>query len=164
MRSSGAALVVATVLASCGSPTTHLDNGAATVVEVVDGDTIVARFGSRSETVRLIGIDTPETVHPDRPVECFGPEATAFITELIPPGTSIRIRRDVVARDHFDRLLGYVYRASDGMFVNDEIVRHGYGTTLSIAPNEAFSAVFVASAIDAKRADLGVWTACADQR
>ena len=152
------------MLASCASPGAPADGGAATVVEVVDGDTIVARFGDRSDTVRLIGIDTPETVHPDRPVECLGPEATAFVTEVIPPGTSIRVYRDVVARDHFDRLLGYVYRASDGVFVNDEIVRHGYAIPMSIAPNETFSAVFVTSAIDARRADRGVWAACGGGR
>ena len=76
----------------------------------------------REERVRLIGIDTPET-NPADVIECFGPEATSYITALIPVGTPVRIERDVVNRDDYGRLLGYVYRAEDGVFVNYELVR-----------------------------------------
>ncbi|MEM9514098.1 MAG: thermonuclease family protein [Actinomycetota bacterium] len=153
------ALVLAGVAASCAAPD-DLHDGAATVVEIIDGDTLVARFGNRTDTIRLIGIDTPETVHPDRPVECFGPEATAFLNEVLPPGTHIRVHRDTVARDHFDRLLGYVYRASDEMFVNGEIISRGFGRPLSIPPNDIYAVEFVKRATKAERANHGVWAAC----
>ncbi|MEO1058425.1 MAG: thermonuclease family protein [Actinomycetota bacterium] len=153
------ALVLVGAISSCAAADDP-DDGAAAVVEIIDGDTLVARFGSRTETIRLIGIDTPETVHPDRPVECFGPEATAFLTDLLPPGTGIRVHRDVVARDHFDRLLGYVYRTSDGLFVNAEIIAQGLGRPLSIAPNDIYAVEFVKRATEAERANRGVWAAC----
>ncbi len=153
------ALALVAAVSSCAGAD-DVDDGAATVVEIVDGDTLVARFGSRTETIRLIGIDTPETVHPDRPVECFGPEASAFLAEVIPPGTEIRVRRDVVARDHFDRLLGYVYRARDDLFVNGEVVAQGFGRPLSIEPNDTYAIEFVRVAHEAQQANRGVWAAC----
>lgn len=138
--------------------------GAATVVRVVDGDTVDVRIGGREERVRLIGIDTPETKQPDRPVECFGPEATAFTESLLPEGTTVRIERDVVGRDDFGRLLGYVYLLGDdgspNTFVNDEIVATGHAAPLSIPPNTTFAARFARSARDAEAADLGLWAAC----
>jgi micrococcal nuclease len=132
----------------------------ATLVDVVDGDTIDVRIGGRDERVRLIGIDTPETKKPDSPVECFGPEATAFTSSLLAPGTPLRIERDVVGRDHYGRLLGYVYRADDGLFVNDAIIRGGFATPLTIEPNSLFAADFVDAADEAERLDLGMWAAC----
>lgn len=131
----------------------------ATVVEVVDGDTVVIDFGGREEAVRLIGIDTPETVHPDRPVECFGPEASAFAAELLPLGTEVEVTRDVVDRDDYGRLLGYIHR-SDGLFVNEELVRQGFAVPLRIGPNTTHSSVFVAAAKAAETDDLGLWAAC----
>jgi len=103
-------------------------SGLATVVGVVDGDTIEVEIAGRHELVRLIGIDTPETLHPDRPVECHGPEASAFTATLLPLGAQIRLERDLVGRDHFGRLLAYVHLAADHsptgaeLFVNLEIV------------------------------------------
>ena len=103
------------------------------VVElVVDGDTIDVTIDGDTERVRLIGIDTPETKKPDTPVECFGPEATAFTQSLLTPGTPVRLERDVVGRDDYGRLLAYLYRASDSIFVNYEIIRHGYARPLTI--------------------------------
>ena len=78
----------------------------AVVERVVDGDTLVARIGNRSETVRLIGVDTPESVAPTRPVQCFGKEASHFLAAALPAGTEITLVRDVEARDVYDRLLG----------------------------------------------------------
>lgn len=136
-----------------------------TVVGIVDGDTIDVLLdvgdGPVEERIRLIGIDTPETVRPDFPVECFGPEASAFVEELLPLGTPVRVERDVVARDDFGRLLGYVYRADDGLFVNETIVRQGYATPLSIEPNTTFERVMVDAARAAESDDLGLWRACA---
>lgn len=127
---------------------------------MVDGDTIVARIGGHGEEVRLIGIDTPETVHPDRPVECFGPEASEHTKALLPEGTAVTVRRDVEARDVYGRLLLYVWRESDGTFVNLELVANGFARPLSIEPNTAHAGDFVAAARAAERGRLGLWRSC----
>ena len=132
----------------------------ATVEYVVDGDTIDALIDGRTDRVRLIGIDTPETKKPNTPVECYGPEATAFTESLLPIGTPIRIERDTVNRDDFGRLLGYVYRAEDGVFVNYESIRQGYATPLSIEPNITYIDLFVGAARAAESDDVGLWSAC----
>lgn len=132
----------------------------ATVEYVVDGDTLDAIIDGTEERVRLIGIDTPETKKPDTPIECFGPEATEFTEQLLPVGTPIRIERDTVGRDDYGRLLGYVYRADDGVFVNYEVLRQGFGTPLSIAPNTTFEQLFVDAARSAEADDVGIWAAC----
>ncbi len=132
----------------------------AVVEDVVDGDTIDAEIDGRTDRVRLIGIDTPETKKPDTPVECFGPEATAFTESLLPVGTAIRIERDTVNRDDFGRLLGYVYRAEDGVFVNYESIRQGFATPLPIEPNTTYIELFVDAARSAESDDVGLWSAC----
>ena len=132
----------------------------AQVERVVDGDTIDVAIGGASERVRLIGIDTPEVARADRDAECFGDEATGFTQDLLPAGTPVRIERDIVSRDDYGRLLGYVHSA-DGTFVNLEIVRRGYATPLTIEPNSAHAAELAAAATAAERDDLGLWAACA---
>jgi micrococcal nuclease len=132
----------------------------ATVEYVIDGDTIDAIIDGREERIRLIGIDTPETKKPSSPIECYGPEATTFTESLLPVGTPIRIERDTVNRDDFGRLLGYVYRASDGIFVNYETIRQGFATPLSIEPNTTYIDLFVDAARSAESDDVGLWSAC----
>jgi micrococcal nuclease len=136
-------------------------NPANAVVElVVDGDTIDVTIDGDTERVRMIGIDTPETKKPDTPVECFGPEATAFTQSLLTHGTPVRLERDVVGRDDYGRILAYVYRASDSIFVNYEIIRHGYARPLTIAPNSAHAERFVEAARAAEHDDAGLWSGC----
>ena len=138
----------------------------ATVVHIVDGDTIDVQIGGADERVRLTGIDTPEIAHEpsgDRPgndAECFADAAHGFVAALLPAGTEVRLERDVVGRDDYGRLLAYVYRASDDLFINYEIVRQGYARPLTIAPNVAHSELMVQAARDAERADAGLWSAC----
>jgi len=132
----------------------------ATLERVVDGDTIIVTLEGTKEKVRLIGIDTPETKKPDTPVQCFGPEASAFTTSLLPQGTPLHLERDVEARDKYGRLLAYVYRVGDGMFVNLEIVASGYARLLTIPPNVAHSADFVTAARAAERQNIGLWAGC----
>lgn len=130
---------------------------------MVDGDTIDVRIGGRDERVRLIGIDTPETKKPNAPIECYGPEASAFTTSLLPVGSTVRIERDVVGRDDYGRLLGYVYLLTDrstDTFVNMEIIRQGYATPLTIEPNSTFARDFAEAASNAEAAGLGLWTTC----
>jgi micrococcal nuclease len=132
---------------------------------IVDGDTIDVIVDGREERVRLTGIDTPEVAHaasgtrPAQVAECFGDEATAFVTQLVPVGTEVRLERDVVGRDDYGRLLAYVYRA-DGVFVNYEIVRQGYAQPLTIPPNVTHSDLFVEAARRAEADDVGLWAAC----
>jgi len=134
--------------------------GTATVTHVIDGDTVEVRLGRRTETVRLLGIDTPETVKPGAPVDCYGPEASARTKALLPPGTEVRLTRDVESRDRFDRLLVYVVRADDGLFVNRALVAEGYARILAIAPNDAHRAELGRAAAAARAAGRGLWAAC----
>jgi micrococcal nuclease len=132
----------------------------ATVEHVVDGDTVVARVHGGDEHVRLIGIDTPETVDPDGPVMCFGPEASAETHRLLPDGTPVRLVRDVEGRDAYGRLLAYVYNAVDGTFVNLALARGGFADVLAIAPNTAHGDELRAAVTDAKQARRGLWGRC----
>jgi micrococcal nuclease len=92
------------------------------VKRVIDGDTILL---SNGETVRLIGVDTPETKHPDKPVEYFGEEAYRFTKKMV-EGNMVRLEFDWQERDRYGRLLAYVYLL-DGTFLNAEIIKQGYG-------------------------------------
>jgi micrococcal nuclease len=135
--------------------------GIAVVDAVIDGDTIDVAIRGRDERVRLLGIDTPEIhVEGGRP-ECFGPEAAAHTSSLLPPGTEVRLARDVVGRDHYGRLLAHVYRLPDGLLVNEELLRHGYARPLTIEPNHVFAERYVAATVAAETDGLGLWTACA---
>lgn len=119
------ALVVASVLASACATTAETsrhDGDAQTVARVIDGDTIQLASGER---VRLIGVDTPETKHPTKPVQWFGREATEFTTQLV-QGKPVRLEYDQQARDRYCRSLAYVF-LGDGTLVNAEIIRQGYG-------------------------------------
>ena len=135
-------------------------SGGMTVEHVVDGDTIVVHVGGRDERVRLIGIDTPETVDPRKPVQCFGKEASNRTKALLPEGTAVRLERDVEARDRYGRLLAYVFRVNDGTFVNLALAQEGYALPLTIPPNVAYADRFAAAAADARREERGLWGAC----
>jgi micrococcal nuclease len=134
--------------------------GPATVERVVDGDTIVVAVAGEHETVRLIGIDTPESVARDRPDECFGAEASHRLAELLPPGTAVRLTRDVEPRDMYDRLLAYVFRGADGLFVNAAQVAEGYAEAKDYPPNVTYRDDFEAAEATARRAGRGLWAAC----
>lgn len=131
----------------------------ARVARVTDGDTIHVERNGHDETIRLIGIDTPETKKPNHPVECFGPEASARLTALLPVGTAVRLERDAEARDTYDRTLAYVYR-DDGLFVNLAMVADGYAGTLAIAPNVAHAPELGDAARAARGQGTGLWGAC----
>jgi micrococcal nuclease len=147
-----------------GARTAPLPDGGrgreAEVAEVIDGDTVDLTIGGATERARLLGIDTPETVHPDRPVECFGPEASARTKELLPAGTVVLLQRDEEARDRFGRLLVYLWRRDDGLFVNGTLVAEGYADTLRIEPNTALASDLSARRAAARAAGLGRWSSC----
>jgi micrococcal nuclease len=132
---------------------------AARVVRAVDGDTIVVDVGGRQERVRYIGVDTPESVKPGARVQCFGNYASRF-NHMLVDGRRVRLVTDSEERDRYGRLLAYVYRADDGMFVNAELVRDGYARPLTIAPNRRFADDFQALASEARHARRGLWKRC----
>lgn len=134
----------------------------AVVVRVVDGDTIRAKVGGRTERVRLIGIDTPESVKPNMPVQCFAREASARTKALLPAGSRIHLVADVEARDRYKRLLAYVYRDLDGAFVNLLLVEEGYAVPYTYPPNVAHAEEFVAAAGRARESRRGLWSRCRD--
>lgn len=134
--------------------------GLAEVVRVVDGDTIVVKIQGQEEKIRLIGINTPESVDPRKPVECFGKEASNHAAELLPEGTQVRLVRDVEARDRYGRLLAYVYRESDGLFVNLAQVADGFAEPATYPPNVAHVDDFTAAARTAREQNRGLWSSC----
>ena len=135
-------VVVSTVLAVvvgllAVGPTQDGDGQRATVVRVVDGDTVVVGYEGRQHRVRLLNVDTPETVAPDRPVECLGPEASAFLRRRLPAGTEVVLRFDQDRTDRYDRELAGVFDADD-VLVNAEIARAGLGVAVLVEPNRRF--------------------------
>ena len=127
------------------------------VSRVVDGDTVVLLIDGSPVKVRLIGVDTPETVHPSRPVQHYGKEASAFTRNLL-RGESVYLKYGLERTDRYGRLLAYLYRAPDGLFVNAEIVRQGYGHAYVQFPFEHMDR-FVALQARAREASKGLWAA-----
>ncbi len=128
----------------------------APIVSVVDGDTARALVDGQEESVRYIGIDTPE-VDPSIGVECFGDEASGRNKELVEDET-VRLVFDAERRDRYDRLLAYVYAGDT--FVNAELVRGGFATTLEIAPNDSRAGLFDRLEQEASNAGRGLWGQC----
>lgn len=131
----------------------------ARVVRVVDGDTIVVSVGGREDRVRYIGIDTPESVKPGTPVQCFAKKASAENRRLV-AGRQVRLVADAEARDRYGRRLAYVYRAEDGLLVNLALARGGYARPLTIAPNVAHEGEIAAAVQAARQAGRGLWSTC----
>jgi len=133
---------------------------AGTVVRAVDGDTIIVRAEGRDWDVRLLGIDTPETVDPRKPVQCYGPEASHFTKRLV-TGRRVVLRYDREQHDRYGRVLAYVYLASgQDRFVNGRLVRLGYARTFPFAPNTEHAAELAALEREAALAGRGLWSAC----
>lgn len=129
----------------------------AAVTRVADGDTIGVSIDGRDQEVRLIGIDTPETVDPDEPVQCFGPQASAFTHGLL-EGRRVELELGVERRDIYGRLLAYVYL--DGRLVNAMLARRGLARALTIAPNDAEAPLFERLTAAASEAGRGLWGSC----
>jgi micrococcal nuclease len=147
---------VAALVVSQAQPGGDSSSGAS-VTRVVDGDTIEVRLDGRLEKVRLIGVDTPESVKPGTPVECFAKAASAETQRLV-DGRRVTLRYDAERRDRYGRLLAYVYR--DGVFVNASLVEDGYARTLTIPPNVAHADEFARLTREAREDRRGLWGAC----
>jgi micrococcal nuclease len=132
-------------------------SAAAYVLRAVDGDTIEVLLDGQREDVRYIGVDTPETVKPDTPVQCFGPRAHRFNARLV-THRRVRLVFGVERRDVYGRLLAYVYLGD--RFVNAELARRGLSRTLTIPPNDRYAGRFKRLQSAAARAGRGLWGAC----
>ena len=137
------------------------------VVRAVDGDTLeVALDDGATETVRLIGVDTPETVKPDTPVQCFGPQASRFEHHTV-EGRRVRLVTGVEPRDYYGRLLAYVWvegRPTNGRrrehFLETELLRRGLARTLTFHPNDRYAHRFEELERVTAKAGKGLWNAC----
>jgi micrococcal nuclease len=127
------------------------------VVDVLDGDTIVVERAGSRDTIRLLGVDTPETHHPTKPVQCYGPEAAAHTTRRL-LGRWVRLEHDVESHDVFGRRLAYVYL--DGERYDDELLRLGYARLLVIEPNHLHARTMLDQELAAMRRGVGLWGAC----
>ena len=127
------------------------------VLRVVDGDTVEADVDGEEEDVRYIGVDTPESVKPDTPVECYALAASHFNEDLV-EGRAVRLEYDSEHRDVYGRLLAYVYLGDE--FVNAELVRRGFARTLTIPPNTRFADLFARLEREASDDERGLWGRC----
>jgi len=156
-----AILLLAVVLLILRPWERDLDEGPAEAVvpvtRVVDGDTIEVRLGGAIEDVRLIGVDTPETVKPGAPVQCFGPRASHFTKRLL-EGRRVRLVFGAERRDVYGRLLAYLYLGR--RFVNPVLVRRGLARALTIPPNDRFAPLLRRLERRAALAGRGLWGAC----
>jgi micrococcal nuclease len=151
------ALVLLRPWEEVGSAGSGPASASAYVLRTVDGDTIEVRIGGLREDVRYIGIDTPETVKPGTPVQCFGHRASDFDRRLV-EHRRVRLVFGVERRDVYGRLLAYVYIGH--RFVNPIFVRRGLARTLTIAPNDRYAVLFGRLQARAARAGRGLWGAC----
>ena len=128
------------------------------VITVIDGDTIKLENG---EVVRYIGMDTPETVHPSEPVQCFGKEASDRNKELV-EGKLVKLEKDITDKDKHGRLLRYVWVGE--LFVNDYLTRKGYAYAYTYPPNVKYSEQFVQAQQEARENNRGLWAGCLGQK
>lgn len=151
-------LLVGLFATGCGETTTaepfHSQRTQATVVRVVDGDTIEVFIGTTRHKVRYIGMNTPETVDPRRPIQCFGQEASNKNKQLV-SGKVVEMEKDVSETDRYGRLLRYVY--VDGIMVNAELVRLGYANATSYPPDVKYHDIFRRLEREARDAGRGLW-------
>lgn len=161
--------VVVGLLTACSSAAGGADtapgtlHGPYSVVRAVDGDTIRVNRNGEEIVIRFIGIDTPETVAPDRPVECFGPEASSRTKALV-EGGQVWLEYDEVSglTDKYDRTLAFVWLDQQTM-LNELLIREGYSEEVTYTDGYAHQRDFQEAEREAQSAGAGLWTACAGQ-
>ena len=144
------AVVAGGVNAATGNATT------ATVTKVVDGDTIDVRYDGDTHRVRLLNVNTPESVDPDKPVECLGPEASKYLAAQLPVGSEVRLESDQEEHDGYGRELAAVFVGD--VLINAEIARAGFGVAMSVGPNTKFLSPVKAAQAEAHVAGRGLYS------
>lgn len=132
------------------------------VVKVIDGDTFHIDVNGEEVSVRMIGIDTPETVDPRRPVGCFG-KAASDETKRLLEGKNVTLTKDITDTDKYNRLLRYVFlpiSGSDNLFINDYLVRQGFAKAYTYPPDVKYDSRFVAAEQEARENLRGLWNEC----
>lgn len=137
------------------APTKQIEANLYQVTRVIDGDTIQIEGG---KTVRYIGIDTPETKDPRKPVQCFGNEAYQRNKQLV-EGKKVKLEKDISETDKYGRLLRYIY-LQDGAFVNNILVLEGYAHSSSYPPDIKYQEIFKKSQQEASANNRGLWAGC----
>lgn len=153
------ALLSLFALVTCGGRSIPDGPFEAQVVRVVDGDTIVVNYDGNKERVRYIGVDTPESVKPNTPVQCFA-KAASHLNEQLVAGKTVILTPGAEQRDRYGRLLAYV-RTKDGLDVNRELLARGAARTLEIAPNTQRAYEFSTLEAKARYEQAGLWGLCA---
>jgi endonuclease YncB( thermonuclease family) len=136
---------------------------AAQVVRVVDGDTLIVAFNGTQPRLRLIGMDTPETVHPTKPVQCFGAEATARMQQIVNSvNGQVWLEKDVSETDRYGRLLRYVWLGPTpaSPLLNEQLVAEGYAQVSTFPPDVKYQDRFLVAQRAARAANRGLWGAC----
>lgn len=145
-------------LTACSDAETTDGRIPATLDRVVDGDTIRITMNDGSEeTVRLLMVDTPETVHPEEPVQPFGPEASSFVKQKLPEGSSIEVEIDTTTRDRYDRFLAYIWRGDE--MINKQLLEEGLARVAYVyEPNTRYESTFREIEQEARQAERGIWS------
>jgi len=133
----------------------NLTNSNWNTTNIVDGDTFYAAQNNKEYKFRLIGIDAPESCHPNKPVQAYSNEAKRELEKLL-YATEIFIEFDIQQQDQYGRYLAYVY--IDDLFVNSHLVKSGLANLMTIAPNSKYTDVLLESLESAKRARVGLWS------
>lgn len=129
----------------------------AVITDVVDGDTIKVYFDGKEETVRLLLIDTPETVKPNTPVQPFGEEASDYMKRRLIKDTVVELEFGIEERDKYNRLLAYVFK--DGDFINEELVKEGLARVAYVyEPNTKYLDVLKQAENEAQKKKIGIWS------
>lgn len=155
-----------TAVQAATTPQAAVPTGAveAVMVSVTDGDTIKVNLDGQTQTVRLIGIDTPEVVDPQQPVQCFGPEASKRTKAAVPPGRHVWLEKDVSETDRYGRLLRYVWivspRDHQAYLINEILVDEGYAVSSTYPPDVKYQDRFLKDQQEARDAGRGLWSAC----
>ncbi len=133
------------------------ESGFALVERVIDGDTVI--LSDNLDSSRIVGIDTPETVKPDAPVQCFGPRASAFSKRVLDAAGRVRYKVAREPVDSYGRSLVYLW-LPDGRFFNAMLIGGGYARPLPFPPNTRYAPLFQRLAEKAARRGRGLWGRC----
>jgi micrococcal nuclease len=134
------------------------------VVKVTDGDTIKVSISGRRFDIRLIGINTPETVHPTKPIECFGPESSDFAKELL-GGSSVYLEYDKTQApfDRWDRVIAHVWTEDKELYAS-EAIANGFGVEYTYDADYKYKDIYLQDQSKAEKSSIGLWGSCSNQR